>query len=175
RLPRVDVGAVTKSAGDVQALLGKNPDVFAHDFGELDLSEVDEPRRKAAAEAFDDLRRVVRGYPGMRLGEVLADPARSTEEKARIVDRRVSLVDAVQKRVGSDELLRFDFSPDSQDVARLGLDQIAQPDERKLVVDTLKAYQRTFAIANSPERAQSLMEAGYSSAFSIARKNYEQF
>ena len=175
-LPQIEVGGLTNHLGNISSVLGKNPTAFDLNFSELDVSQLTPDQRKKAETAHDELRKIVRAYPGLRLDQVLADPQRSPADKAATVARRISLVTKVQARAGEGELFFLDLSPDSPDLSRLGLNDLgAQPDEQKLVLDTIKSYQRMFAITNKATEAGTLIENGYASAVAIATQPLEEF
>lgn len=175
-LPQVDTGRVTQRLGDLDAVIQKNPDIFRRNFSEIDVTSLTPEQRGKAEAAHTEMQQIVRSYPGLRLGELLADPARPAAEKAAAVNRRVSLLSKVQARATDIGLLDLDLTTDSPDLAQLGLNELgAQPDEQKMVVNALKSYQRVFTITNKASDAQALIESGFASAVSIARQPLEQF
>jgi len=176
RLPQVDTGRVTQRLGDLDAVIQKNPDIFQRNFSEIDVSGLTPEQRRKAEAAHTEMQQIVRAYPGLLLGQLLADSTRPAAEKAAAANRRVSFLNKMQARATDIGLLDLDLTPDSPDLERLGLNELgAQPDEQKMVLNALKSYQRVFVITNKASDAQTLIENGFSSAMSIARQPLETF
>jgi hypothetical protein len=176
RLPKTDPAGVNQRVDDLEVILRRDPKALDRDFSELDVSGLTPAQLGQAEAAHRELRQLVRAFPGLCLREVLADPRLSPADKAAAVSRRGSFIERVRARAGEGELLYLDFSPDSADLGRLGLEELgASAEEQKLVVDTLKSYQRIYAVTNEAEETQRLIENGYSSAVAIATRPFGEF
>lgn len=176
KLPSVKPGVVLKDVEALSPLLAKNPRIADVDFDALDTADLQPAERERLAKAHGELRAIVRAYPGLGLAEVLDDPQMPADAKAATMARRVGYVQAVHKKVGEDRALELDYSARSSDVAELDLAGLgATPDEQRLVLRTLKAHQRAYALSLDGERATKLLGAGLTSAKQVADLDYDTF
>lgn len=177
RLPQVDPGRAGTSVNALDALLQKNPDALTRDFSALDTTGLSGARLEEVATAHGELRRMDRMYPGLRIAEMVQDPERTPQQKADILTRRTTWIGEVQSRLADveDSLFHLDLSNGSADLERLQLAGIGDGVEQRMVLSTLRAYQRTWAITRDPQAAQELLEAGFSSATSIAKRTLAEF
>jgi hypothetical protein len=122
------------------------------------------------AASTSDTKMLSNAYSGLGLAAVLDDPKSDAATKASTVSRRVGLVQQVGAQLGATALLQLDLSQGSADLAKLGLDKLgATADEQTMVLATLKAYQRVWIVAKDIDLMHTVVQAGFSSALSIAK------
>ncbi len=119
-------------------------------------------------------RALANTYPGLDLARLLANPAQPAQEKVAAVSARIDVVARVAQLNPETELLALDYSPESADVPALAFDGIA-PADRVRVLSTLKAFQRAYVLADDVDDAKTMLRAGHSSAFSVARGSFDDF
>jgi hypothetical protein len=176
RLPRADQAAVTSQIQSLTPLFARNPAVVGREFSALDTAGLSPPQAEQLKAAHAQLRTLTRAYPGLRLAEVFDDAHRSPADKAATAARRVSLLARLQERLGEGELLALDYAPGSPGLARLDLDGLgATAEEQPLVLATLKAYQRSYALTRHVDDAHHLLEQGFTSAKDIATRTFPDF
>jgi hypothetical protein len=115
-------------------------------------------------EAFSQIRRLARFYPGLELYGVL-NGNETSGKKAEEITHRIGLIEQTYRLNPTVDFLTLDYTPD-RDVAAIKFDGIANED-RPLVLRTLKAYQRIHDLAGNALVAQEVLEAGFSSAAAI--------
>ncbi len=176
RLPRTDENAVAASFKNLEPLLVKNSKVLAADVKEPNIEGLAPDQIKQHETAHSQLKKLARAYPGLRLEEVLDDEQKPAAEKAATVARRVSLVNQTFDKLGEGELFDLDFSPGSPDLDRLGLTKAdAGDDEQAMVLNTVKSYQRSYALTQDAGDALHLLEQGFKSSSDIAALSLSQF
>ncbi|WP_035713165.1 neuraminidase-like domain-containing protein [Azorhizobium doebereinerae] len=164
---------LARSLKALEPLARADPHWLTRSAGALDLPGVTAAKRRDMLAARETLARTAARYPGLQLDAVFretADPAAA----AKIAAARIGLIDAVVRQNPDVEFLALDYTPGSQDLARLKTNGIAEKD-LALVVNTFKAEQRIFAVTDDPELSARVLEAGYASSLAIAREDFETF
>lgn len=126
------------------------------------------------AESLDHLQRIVRTFPGLELGSLAADSARTPGQRASAIVARVGHLRKLYDNNPEIELLQLDYGKASSDTAQLSFAGIPEV-ERPIVIRTFKAYQRTHRITGDIDRTIKLVEAGYPSAKQIVAKGRSLF
>lgn len=176
RLPSIQAPVLNKNLEKLTTLLSANPRVSAVRFETLDLSRVDASRIEELRAAHAETNRLVNAYPGLRLAEVFDHPEMSPADRVREASRRIDMVRQVWAKHDDIELLSLDYTPGSEDIAGLKLDELGfDATRKKMVLDTFKAYQRGYALVGNIDAARFLVENGYASAVDIARSNFDNF
>jgi hypothetical protein len=176
RLPKITQSAATAAIKSLEPLFAKNPKVVGSALEKLNTEGLSPNQVKQLEVAHAQLRALVRAYPGLRLDEVLDDPQQTPEAKAAMVERRISLIDNVHKKLGEGELLALDYTPESPDLVQLDLAKLGvSAEEQSLVISTLKTYQRSYALTRHVDNAQHLIERGFTSAKDIATRSFQDF
>ena len=128
----------------------------------------------AVRDAFLQVRGLANTFAGLGVQDVLRDPDRSPEAKAEAVGERLTLFQDVRDANAEVNLLALDLTPDSDDLDALEWGGLAGED-RVGVLNTLKSFQRTYAVARSAPLAETLLGTGYHSAVSIAGTSFDAF
>lgn len=161
RLPKAEPTRVVAAARELTRLLEKNERVVGEELASLDTTGLGTEHVATLAATHAELRRLDRAYPGMKVAEVLDDRQRAPEDKASTVARRVALVETARANAGDRELFQLDLTDGSEDVKALKLESTgASPEERGMVVGTLKSYQRAWALTGNADDARLLVERG---------------
>jgi hypothetical protein len=165
---------VSRAIADVEPLFARNAKVHTVPTEQLDLAGLDGDRARSATVAHRLLRAAIAKYPDLELPPVLDDRARTVDERAAIVVRRLGYVRQFQRAVGEDRVLFLDYGPRSADLAPLA-ELGASADEATMVRRTLKTHQRAYALAGSPEAASTLLGHGFANARAIAKLDLATF
>jgi hypothetical protein len=174
-LPKGRPERVTVDLEQLQALHRHNSVVLgAASFDALDTSELTAVARQQARSAYEQLKGLANSYPGLGLHELLDDPELGPDAKLQHLRKRLDWLTLVQQQNPGVELLALDYSAGSSDLAELNLDGLA-PSEQQMVVGTLKAYQRTYAVTVDVDDARAILAAGYHAAVAIARDSPVDF
>ena len=170
-----DNGDLLTDLERLQPLFERNESLFGpDDSASLNVEGIDAGEVENLCRKHRQLARFATMYPGMRIGEILDDRELSAADKARQVGERVGLLRTLQKENPTLELLKLDYSLESDDLKRLNFGEMS-PDEQRMVLSTMKAYQRNYSITNDIEDTRSLAAAGYHSALNIVNDNVEVF
>ena len=157
-------------------LFAHNRAVVGAAFETLDTSGLNTDQLAASKAAYQDLSLLVRLYPGLELAAVADDAAGTPEAKAQTFARRTGYVQSVIASQTEQNFLALDLAATSTQLGTLRLDQLgASTDDQRRVLDTLRAYQRTFAVTREIGAMTKLLGAGYASALAIAREHRERF
>jgi Tc toxin complex TcA C-terminal TcB-binding domain/Neuraminidase-like domain/Salmonella virulence plasmid 28.1kDa A protein len=172
RLPTPELG---EALARLQPILGDDT-ATRFEGGPLDpaLLAGRPPEEARALEAtYAAVAGLVRRHPGLGLGEVLRDRARSPSAQAAEIEARIGWLDSIRVRNPEVEWVALDYTPGSADVAALDLSDL--PDRaRGPVLATLKAYQRAYALAGNAPDAAALIEGGYHSASRVVQDRPER-
>ncbi len=153
----------------LKPLLDNNRLAFGRGFDERRLEGLSTAQRMA----HDQLRRLVNLNPGLRLEEILNGAAASAE-KAKAVAARLGVIDRFTRLNPGADFLTLDYTPGSDDMARLKFDGLSQADQR-MAVSNFKIIQRVFDVTKDSRRAQDVLAAGYRSAADIAGNTFDSF
>ena len=170
-----DNGDLVTDMERLQPLFEKNESLFgADDSTSLNVEGIDAGEVENICREHKRLARFANMYPGMRIGELLDDREMSAVDKARQVGERVGLLRTLQEKNPKLELLKLDYSLESDDLKALNFGEMT-PDEQRMVLSTVKSYQRAYSITNDVEHTQSLAAAGYHSALNIVNDSLDLF
>lgn len=169
-----------RTAEDLDKLLPlfeQNEAVFNIDsFDSLKLDEGLNPDEvEKLRESHASLKCFVNRYPGLAIGEILDDRNLLTSsEKMEVIEERIGLFSRFQAQNPTVEFLALDYAPESDDIEALNFDGF-EADEQRMVLNTMKAYQRMYSVTNDSADTQMLMEKGYHSVFGIANDSLTLF
>jgi hypothetical protein len=160
----------------LQPLFDKNEALFGADwFDSLDVEGIDPGEVEELRQTHTRLKRFANAYPGLRLGEILDNRQLSPPaDKAARIAERVELLSRFQAQNPDVEFLRLDYAPDSDDIKALDFTGFSA-DEQRMVLSTVKAYQRMYSVTNDGAHAKLLLEMGYHSPLSIADVSLKHF
>jgi hypothetical protein len=176
RLPSVDADDVTGALRELAPLFTQNPKVVGGRFEDLDTGDLDPSQIAKLQTTHLGLVQLTRAYPGLELATVLDDVTLDPAARVTTVARRIGLFQKVGDVLGESPVLDFDLSAESPDLAKLGLGELgATADEQRMVVSTLRAYQRTWAVAQNVDDTYKLVGSGFTSAMSIGTQPFAEF
>ena len=173
-VPR-DNGDLVTDMEKLQPLFERNDTLFGTDVSaRLNVEGIDAGEAENLSRKHKRLARFANMYPGMRIGELLDDRGVSAAEKARQVGERVGLLRTLQRENPTLELLKLDYSLESDDLEVLNFGGMSS-DEQRMALSTMKAYQRAYSISNDVEHTQLFAAAGYHSALNIVNDSLDVF
>jgi hypothetical protein len=173
-MPR-ETSGLSEGIERLQPLFDKNEAPFAVDgFDSLDVEGIDPGEVDRLREAHARLTGLANSYPGLRLGELLDDGQLPPADKEARIAERVGLLSRFQAQNPDVEFLFLDYTPDSADVEALNFEDFAA-DEQRMVLSTLKAYQRMYAVTHDAAHTKLLVEMGHHSPVTIAKGSLEDF
>jgi hypothetical protein len=176
RLPKLNQSELVSAVKSLEPLFARNSTIVVKPFEDLNTAGLSPDQIKQAGAAHAKLRAFVQAYPGLRLGELMDNPQQTADTKAASVTRRASLVGRIQAKLNEGELFALDYSPGSPDLGRLDLPSLSPSAvEQSLLLNTLKTYQRTYALTRDVDDALVLVEHGFKSARDIAGRNLSEF
>lgn len=155
----------------LQELNGR--EILGKSFEELKTEGIPADERDTMRMAFRDLQRMANYYPGLEMQEILGNDGAAAEKIAEIT-KRVSLVGKLFTLNPETNFLALDYLPDSADMKALKFDGFEEPD-RRMVLRTMKAYQRVYHVAGNALRAKEVLEAGFHSGTAIASLTLDAF
>lgn len=176
RLPRVVTDQMTRQLAGISALMVRNPSVVGVDPDMLDLTGIEAEQVDAVRANQHALHQLSNSYPGLQLATVFDDANRKSDDKVATASRRIGYVQKVAIALKDNPLIDLDLSDDSDDISKLGLNQLdASADEKVLVLKTFRAYQRLSTVTETADELQALASHGFDSALSIGRQQYDLF
>jgi len=115
-------------------------------------------------------------FPGRALSVRIDRLRRNTgsDEKSQQLGKQMTLVDTFIKRNQDVDLLAINYIHDSQDLKGLNF-QGLKVDEQKVVLDTLKSWQRVYSLAEDLEYTEAIVTAGFHSAYHITSTTLSAF
>jgi len=176
RLPTVSAVELAAHLEAIAPLWEENPCVVGSSFTQLEISGTDPDELERIHATHAAVCRTAHLYPGLRLDAVLDDTDLTISQRVEETVRRVGLIERVRDEFDQTELLALDFSPGGDAAERLNLETFdLGPEDRRLVLDSFKAYQRTFALTGDVDTAQAILAAGYASSIDIGQTSREVF
>lgn len=118
--------------------------------------------------------RLANTYPGLGLGEILNDTQRSPAALVEVIASRIAILGRVREMNPDFELLDQDYGHDSEELKTLKLDGLT-PDEQRMALSALKAYQRVYNLAGNVEHMQAILQAGFDSTAAIVKSGLDAF
>src|SRR5262249_16921581 len=123
-----------------------------------------------------NLRQVANSYPGLQLAALIDDRARTPQDKATSVARRIGFVQTVLANLADTRLMSLDLSDGGAGLDKLSLASIGAPaDEQIMVLNTFRAYQRLSSLTDTVDDALVLASRGFDSCLSIGRHHFAHF
>jgi len=173
--PALDSAALTSGLQGVAPLLVANAKIFDNiPFANLSLGQATPDQRAKLQSDYESISTMINRYPGLQIADVLRDPKRTPVQKVAETQRRVQMMSQFYQQNKDLPYLFFDLTPDSEDLAQLSFQNIADAD-RDLVSAGLRASQRMYQVTSDTEDAHVLMEKGYHAAYQIASDSYANF
>lgn len=171
----VEAGSFTQNLNRVAPLFDLNARLFGRiPFSALKLGDINPDDKPALEAAYQSLTRSANRNPGLQLSKVLNNRELSSQEKLTEFSRRVNLMPTFHQLNPGVTFLSLDYSPDSDDVAKLKFGSFSEQD-KKLVLDNLKADQRIYRVTQDSEDAHLVMESGYHTALLIVSDSRSSF
>lgn len=174
RLEYSKTDSVTSDLKDVTSLFKKNSQPFSILFNKLDLSNIDETTIDHLRESHTRLTALANTYPGLSLHTVLNDSELPANVKEKEIHNRIKLISRFHNQNPDKEFLFLDYTPESNDLKALDFNGFNR-DQQKMVLKSVKAFQRTYDITNDSEHAQHLLASGFHSSGQIARISRRKF
>lgn len=167
--------AASKNGTAAADALGRVNDLLTSGDAPFDPSfDLLEDTDDAARDAFAQVRGLANTFAGLGVQAILQDADRSPEEKAQAVEESLKTFQDFRNANADQNLLALDLTPGSADLDALDWGGL-QGSERKGVTNTLKSFQRTYAVARSAPLAETLLATGYHSAVGIAGTSFDAF
>jgi hypothetical protein len=160
---------------ELQPLFEKNDAIFrVSSFDRLKVEGIAPEKLEKIREIHTRIKRLANAYPGLRIGEILDDRQLSATDKRKRVAARTGLLDRFQMQNPKTEFLALDFTPDSSAVQALDFTGFSS-DERRMVLATLKSYQRIYSITHDAAHSKLLLEMDHHSPLTIANISLTNF
>ncbi|HSR10011.1 MAG TPA: Tc toxin subunit A, partial [Thermodesulfobacteriota bacterium] len=166
RIESPDIASIRGRLEELNSVISAYPGILVENGAASDARIGAMP--EADRERLGRMRQTLRAFPGMELEALAQDTGVPPAERAAAIAGRMAAVREVFEKNPEVELLRLDFGVNSSPADRLDFGNVAEAD-RPRVINALKAYQRVYRLAESVDRMQSLVQAGYHSAAEIAR------
>lgn len=176
RLSKANQGAIESGVKSLEPLFAKNTKVIAADFKDLNIEGISLGQIKEMEMVHTRLQSLVRTYPKFQLDEVIDNQQTNPADKAAIVSHRISLIERMEDKLVDEELFTMDFAPNSPDLEKLDFASIgASEEEKKMMIGTLKTYQRNYQLTQNVDDSIALMQRGFYSSLDIATRSFAEF
>ncbi|MDB4891180.1 MAG: hypothetical protein JWL61_3035 [Gemmatimonadetes bacterium] len=119
------------------------------------------------------IRELVNQFPGLGLSSLLERGADARNAVA-LAEERIGWLRDVHTNNPDLDLLAIDYLPESESLNKVNFGDLGEP-ERKMVVSTLKGYQRVQALTGDAITSLALLKAGHHSSSSILRSTVDDF
>ncbi len=166
---------VAKDLESLRPLFERNEPLFGReDFGNLIEPDTDPDTQEKLRQAHTRLRALANTYPGLRIAEILDDRQLPENAKEEAISARIALLMRFHARNPDKEFLFLDYSPESKDLEALDFEGFST-DEQRMVLKTVKAYQRMYSVTREATHTRDLLEKGHLSPLSIANMSCKAF
>ena len=175
RVSDVDTTAVTKGIKTLKTLLDQNEKAFGlTSFEELKKDGLTEAEINNLRSVYEDIDRVAKTHPGLKIDEIINDKNTSTDNKGKLIKERIGLLETFSKNNEDIDFLSLDYRHDSDDIKQLKFDGL-KAEEKKMVLNSVKSYQRIYSVTNDIENTEKLLSAGFHSSYQIASVTLPDF
>lgn len=153
----------------LQPLFERNKTVFSNqEFGTLKTDYLTSIAKKNIHAAFTNLQKFVNRYPGMKMDQVLDEQELSIIKKIEKINKRVGLIHRFQEQNPEFKLLSLAYRLQSKNIVELDLQGMTDL-EKQMLVSNMEAMLSIYSLVENINHTIILIEAGYHSAFSLAR------
>lgn len=176
-LARLTPGAANGRIQDINEtlrLFEKNEHPFSAAFNDLDLAGLDEVTVDRLRASRASLKGLANTYPGLGIHEILNNPQLPADAKDKRIQDHVGLVTRFHTQNSDKEFLFLDYSPDSADIQALDFGGFSE-DQQRMVLKTVKAYQRIYSVTRDSDHSRLLLAMGYHSPVQIAMLSQQYF
>lgn len=175
RISQVKADGLAKGLDALKPLLGKNEKIFGKSsFEELDTKGLSAADIKNVKIQYEQLDRIIKVNPGLKINEILDDKNLTPIDKGNKVAERIGLLDKFIKNNAEINYLDISYTHDSEDVKALNF-QGFKPEEKAMVLNSVKTYQRVYSFTNDIEDTETIMAAGFHSSFHITSVTLPEF
>ena len=158
---------VVQDLEDLQPLFASNERVFATAFDDLDLGGLDAATVESLRSSHARIKGLANTYPGLAIHALLDNPQQPIDAKVKQIRERIGMITRFHAQNPNKEFLFLDYSPGSDDIQSLDFTGFAE-DKQRMVLQTIKAFQRIYAVTGDSGHAQLLLAMGYHSPLQIA-------
>ena len=164
--------AIKKDITDAKKILTQDRlDALGQRKGEEYDAVTDKKGKKSELEAYNRLSKLTNRYKYLGAKDLLQDPKKSVAEKERLLSAKVDDLAKFYENNPDLDIRKADLvtgksEANNHNSGSIKWDGIA-PENQKPIKDQLLAYQRVFRVADRPEDALSLVEAGYETVATI--------
>lgn len=159
---------------DSLLLFEKNERPFSTSFDDLNLAGVDETTVDRLRTSHTRLMGLANTYPGLEIHTILNNPQVSADDKAKQIQGRIALITRFHSQNPEKEFLSLDYSPESANTQALDFNGFSE-DQQRMVLKTVKAFQRIYSVTRDSNHAQLLLSTGYHSPVQIANVGQQFF
>ena len=175
RVSKREIKSLTQELTNLKPLFDQNKKVFGiAAFDDLKTENLNADEVKTLKSQYENIDRLARVHPGLKLYELLNDNSLSAPEKGRRVVERIGLLDRFIKNNSDVDYLSISYTHDSQDVKALNFAGF-KSEERAMVLNSVKSYQRVYSFTHDIEHTEAIMTAGFHSAYHITSVTLDDF
>lgn len=174
RMSKVPSNDVVKGLDELKPLFNENEKVFGTAFEELKVGTLAGDALDRAKKTCESIDRISKVHPGLKLSEILNDKNLAATDKVKQLEGRIGLLDKFIKNNPEVDYLALSYTHDSEDIKNLNF-QGFQPDEKAMVLNSVKTYQRVYSFTNDVEDTEAILAAGFHSSFHITSVTINDF
>lgn len=175
RVSKVQANDLSKGLDALKPLLEKNEKPFSKSaFEGLNTEGLSAAEVKKLKGQYDVFDRIMKVNPGLRLNEILDNKDLTNVDKGKQVTERIALLDKFVKNNPEVNYLAISYTHDSEDIKALNF-QGFKPEEKTMLLNSIKSYQRVYSFTNDIEDAEAIMAAGFHSSFHITSVTLPEF
>ena len=166
---RVVVGEIAEGLGVMQQLFEENEIVFGKgSFDDLKTDHLPADQLETVRVQFEAFDRMAKTHAGLGLYELFNNSSLSVGERGELAETRISVWDRFQENNPEASFLSLRYTHDSEDINTLNFEGF-EDEEIKMLIQTIKPYQRIFSVTKDIEHAELIVGAGLHSAFDLSR------
>ena len=175
RLNKTNAVDLTKGINSLKTLFDKNENPFSGKrFDDLHTENIPAPELSKLKTQFENIQRLSNLHAGLKLQDILNDKSATSTDKAKRISGRIALFEKFTRNNSAINFLELNYTHDNTEQTVLNFQGFKQ-DEIKPVIDSLKTYQRVYSITKDVEHTESLLAAGFHSAYQISGTNFNDF
>lgn len=175
RITIIRANEISNGLDLLKPLLDKNPNVFgSKSFDKLNNKGISEAEWKKLKNPYDFINRLATMHPGLKINDLLNDKKLNNAEKEKKVIERLALLDKFTRNNDKVSYLSIHFTHDHEDFKNLNF-QGFTPEEKTMVLQSVKSIQRIYSFTKDVEHTETILAAGYHSAFHIASVTLNDF
>ena len=175
QIKQLDTNTIKQTINELKPVFEENENPFdVTNFDDLKTGSLPASEVKKLKAQYETIDRISKVHPGLNIRGILNDKTLLPADKGDKVSAQLTLFDTFVANNKDVNYLALSYTHDSDEVSALNF-QGFKPAEKTMVLNSLKSYQRVYSITQDTTATQTVMAAGFQSAYQITSVTLDEF